>query len=122
MKWFKMFSEARNDAKLRTLTDAEFRVWFNLLCLAAEQPERGVINGYSLQLLAVEVTGGDVPLLLAVLDKVTLLRVTCVTGVTCVTDVTIEPEITFLKFHERQYEKPSNEPEKVAERVRRHRE
>ena len=34
--WFRMYSEARVDAKLRSLSADEFRVWFNLLCLASE--------------------------------------------------------------------------------------
>lgn len=59
MRWFKMFHEARNDAKLRSLTAEQFRVWFNLLCYAADQEPRGVISGKTLRLIAVEVTDGQ---------------------------------------------------------------
>jgi len=31
MKWFKLHTEARNDAKLRSMSDSQHRVWFNLL-------------------------------------------------------------------------------------------
>jgi hypothetical protein len=112
-----MYTEARNDAKLRSLPDNQFRVWFNLLCLAAEQPQRGVIEDYDERLLAIEVANGDVDLLVATCNALQALR--CVTRVTC-------PEngysLSFTKFHDRQTSKPSNQKEKVRERVAKHRE
>ena len=51
MKWFKLHTEARNDAKLRSLSDSEHRMWFNLLCFAAEQEKRGTINDWQDSLL-----------------------------------------------------------------------
>lgn len=43
--WFRMYSEARVDAKLRSLSADEFRVWFNLLCLASETGDgRGTVD------------------------------------------------------------------------------
>ena len=38
MRWFRLWTEARTDAKLGLLTNAEHRVWFHLLCYAAEHP------------------------------------------------------------------------------------
>lgn len=43
MKWFRFFSEARNDPKVQMLTSDQFRLWVNLLCLANEQDERGTL-------------------------------------------------------------------------------
>jgi hypothetical protein len=75
MKWFRLYHEARTDAKLDSLPDDEFRVWFRLLCFANEQEERGVIQGFSDRLLAVEVARGNVELLTRTLDALTELRI-----------------------------------------------
>lgn len=111
MPWFRLFSEARNDAKLRALADDEHRVWFNLLCLSGESEDRGTvcIDGF---VLAVEVSGGDEDLLARTLDKLTTLRVV---------GRDEQGRLYFVHFRERQYDKPSDTPERVAERVRKHR-
>ena len=114
VKWFRLYTEARNDAKLRSLSDQQFRVWFNLLCLAAEQAEeRGTIAGYDTELLAVEVANGDAHLLEATLDRLQRLRI-----------VSIDEAgtVTFIHFKARQYDKPSDMPEATRERKRRQRE
>lgn len=114
MKWFRLYTEARNDAKLRSLTDEQFRVWFNLLCFAAEQPEeRGTIAGYDLDLLAVEVAGGDTDLLSTTLDRLQRLRMVAVDDA---------GTVEFIHFNTRQYDKPSDTPAATAERKRRQRE
>lgn len=113
MQWFRMYTEARNDAKLRSLTDGQFRVWFNLLCFAAEQPEeRGAIIGYDLDLLAVEVAGGDTELLTETLERLERLRILD-RG---------DDSVGFRAFADRQYDKPSDAPESARERKRRQRE
>ena len=113
MRWFKLYTEAKNDAKLRSLTDSQHRVWFNLMCFAAEQEEeRGSVIGYDEDLLSVEVAGGDTDLLKATIDKLQRLRI-----------ITIKDDgLTFINFIKRQYDKPSDYPEAVRERVSRHRE
>jgi hypothetical protein len=63
MKWLRLWHDARTDAKLEALTDAQYRVWSKLLIFASEQDERGVIAGKSDVLLAVEVARGNVELL-----------------------------------------------------------
>ena len=109
MKWLRLYSEARNDAKLRMLTDSQHRVWFNLLCFAGEQDDgRGVIHGYEESLLAVEVASGDCELLVATLERLRQLRIVVVEGET----------ITFINFSKRQYDKPSDQPEATAQRKR----
>lgn len=113
MNWFRLYSEARNDAKLRTLTDSEHRVWFNLLCYAAEQKShRGRITDFDIDLLAIEVSGGDTDLLIETLQKLSRLRIIRATQ---------GSEILFLKFESRQYDKPSDTPANVNERVRAYR-
>lgn len=111
MQWFRMYSEARNDAKLRYLSDAEFRVWFNLLCLSNEQEERGVIPPMSRKLLSIEVSGGDEDLLQATLSKLIELSIIAED----------DSGITFINFTKRQYEFPSDTPEATRERKRRSR-
>ena len=111
MQWFRMYSEARNDAKLRYLSDAEFRVWFNLLCLSNEQEERGVIPPMSHKLLSIEVSGGDEDLLQATLSKLIELSIIAED----------DSGITFISFRKRQYDNPSDTPEATRERKRRSR-
>jgi hypothetical protein len=75
LPWFRLHAEARTDAKLESLPDDEFRVWFRLLCLASQQPERGVLAGFSVRLLAVEVAHGDAALLGRTLASLIELRI-----------------------------------------------
>lgn len=126
LPYFFMFTEARNDAKLRCLSDAQHRTWFNLLCYAAEQPTRGRIDNLPKYIVVVETAGGDEARFdetidaLVRLDIVTFETAEDVTrdkGVTCVT-------VEFRAFQERNHRKPSDSPEatkqrKAAERARR---
>jgi len=111
LPWFKLYTEARTDAKLRTLTDAEHRVWFNLLCFASDQDTRGTISDYDEDLLAIEVCNADKALLGVTLEKLTRLRIVSVQKNT----------ITFCAFARRQHVKPSDTPERVKSRVAKHR-
>lgn len=111
LDWLRIYHEARNDAKLRTLTDSQFRVWFNLLLYASEQPSRGDILDYDLDLLAIEVSNCDTILLEETLERLSRLRIV-------VSEVGF---ISFSKFLDRQYDKPSDQPEQVKDRVSRHR-
>ena len=112
LPWFRMYSEARMDLKLATLSDSEFRTWFRLLCLAAEQDERGTIPPMTQYKLTVECGGGDLALLQSTLQKLVSLDI-----------ITLQDnEITFIHFGERQYDSPSQLPSAVGNRVRKHRE
>lgn len=111
MKWFRLYTEARNDAKLRHLTDLEHRIWFNLLCFSAEQEERGTIPVKNRYLLAVEVAGGDDETLGRTIEKLQMLDIVEVS----------EDSVVFSHFAERQYDNPSDHPSKVAQRVAKHR-
>ncbi len=111
LPWFRMYYEARTDAKLRTLTDQQHRVWFNLLCLAAEQSERGNIPNNGRKLLAIEAAGGNKELLE---ETLTLLQELNIVDET-------EDLLRFVHFESRQYDYPSDLPEAVRERVQKHR-
>jgi hypothetical protein len=113
MNWFRLYVDARNDAKLRTLTDAEHRVWFHLLCYSAEQEPRGSVTGVtsvtdvtSAFLLAIEVANGDTPLLITTVEKLLNLHI-----------LTFDDDgLTFINFRKRQYDKPSDTPEETRRR------
>ena len=107
MRWLRLYHKARTDAKLEALPDDEFRVWRRLLCFASEQPNRGVIAGYSARLLAVEVARGDVALLDRTLASLQELDIV----------VAGEDSYRFAHWDERQYDSDD-----VATRVARHRE
>jgi len=112
LPWFRLYHEARTDAKLAYLADDEHRVWFDLLCYAAEQSTRGTVHGVDMFLLAIETARGDAELLNRTIDKLVRFRI-----------ITLEAStITFINFLSRQYDKPSDAPEAVRERVARHRE
>ena len=114
MKWFRLHTEARTDAKLRTLTDSEHRVWFNLLCYAAEEKgdtPRGSINGVPRPVLAAEVARGREELLDRTLEKLEKLHI-------------LERRdglLTFVNFKNRQYEFESEKPASTKARKRKSR-
>lgn len=114
MKWLRLYHEARTDAKLESLPNDEFRVWFRLLCFAGEQLQRGVITGFSTRLLAAEVARGDVALLERTLTSLQELRI-----IECRDDA--GGGYAFAKWNNRQYDKPSDMPDRVADRVAAHR-
>lgn len=106
MRWFRMHTEARTDRKLDTLTDKQFRIWFNLLCMAAEGDDRGTINYDDEQILSLEVAQGDPEELRYTLSRLVTLRIVTLS----------ENAITFNSFQKRQYSKPSDMPEQTRER------
>lgn len=110
--WWRCYNDARTDNKLRLLTDAQHRVWFNLICMASEQHEdRGAVPCDDMDLLAVEAATGDMDLLLATRDQLIRLKIIEVT----------DGAWRFRRWLHRQYDKPSDWPENVRERVQKHR-
>lgn len=106
MRWFRLYSEARNDAKLRSLTDGQHRIWFNLMCYAGEFESRGLVPIYDEELLSIEVANSDIDLLKETVEKLKKLRI-----------ITIEDNtIVFINWNKRQYDKPSDRPEATKER------
>ena len=112
MPWFRMYHESRNDRKLDTLADDEFRVWHRLLCFASESAERGVIAAEDRMVLAIECARGDEELLARTLARLVKLRIV----------VDEETSITFVNFVKRNYDKPSDTPSATRERKARQRE
>ena len=112
LPWFRMYYEARTDQKLATLTDSEHRVWFKLLCYAAEQEDRGIISGVKDHVIAIEAAGGDHTLLNGTLQKLLDLDMIAIT----------ENALRFVHFNERNYDYPSDQPAAIGNRVRKHRE
>lgn len=106
MKWFRLYSEARTDAKLESLPDDMFRVWFKLMCFAGEQPTRGSVVGYDDELLAVEVARGNVELLRATIDRLVKLRILAAGDET----------VAVINWDPRQYDKPSDTPDETRRR------
>lgn len=112
MDWFRFYTEVRNDNKLRLLSDAQHRVWVHLMCLAGEQEQRGTLVGFSDFLLAAEVANGDIELYRATRDLLIELRIL---------QRGPDESLSFINWQKRQYVKPSAEPERVRERVAKHR-
>lgn len=117
MPWLKLYTEIRTDPKMQALSDAEFRVWINLLCLAAESKVRGVIcidQGvpYPDEALA-RAMYTDPDTLKGALAKFIKLRMV---------EIDDDGIIYLINFDARQYDKPSDRPEAVRDRVRKHRE
>jgi hypothetical protein len=117
-EWFKLYPEARVDRKLARLTLAERGVWINLLCYASVQDDRGAFDANDRFLLAVECAEGDEAILGATLEKLEQTR--CIER-----HDALDGWFRFRTFNKRQestHTKPSDSPERVAERVHKHRE
>ncbi len=111
MKWLKLWTEARNDGKLRSLSDRHHRIWFRLLCMAAEQEPQGVIK-MTWKVLAAEVADNDIEELKMAVEKCN--DVTLVTRRFCDENCV---EISFTSFAKRQKRYPSESLQAVAARV-----
>lgn len=44
MPWFRLYAEMLEDPKIGTLSDAEFRTWVEILCLACQAGDGGSTN------------------------------------------------------------------------------
>ena len=44
MKWFRLYHEMIDDPKIGTLSDSEFRLWVEILCLASIERNSGDTN------------------------------------------------------------------------------
>jgi hypothetical protein len=109
MNWFKFHHDALNDPKVQRLPGDLFKAWVNLLCLASQQPARGSLP---------PVEDCAFALRLDVLAMADLANQLANAGL-------LEREPGGYSIHNwngRQYDKPSDAPERVNERVRKHRE
>lgn len=116
MPWFKVYTEARTDKKLSSLTLAERGVWINLLMYAAEQDEdnRGAFDASDREILAIECAEGDAK----VLDR-TIKKLQQSKHLICCQEHA--GYLIFRTFAERQARKPSDEKPEQNERQRRSR-
>jgi len=80
-RWFKMYPGDRRNQRLALLNDAQHRVWFNLMCLACERADDGVIEGVAWQWLADEVASGNIRLLDSTIDLLARMRMLRYTNV-----------------------------------------
>jgi hypothetical protein len=106
MKWLRLHTEARTDRKLDLLTDQQHRIWFNLLCMAGESSERGIVLFESMDLLAIEVARGDIDALTDTLTALERFRMV----------QNSEGQVAFTHWQERQYDNPSDRPESTRDR------
>ena len=110
MPWLKLHTEARNNAKLRSLPYDVRWLWFCLLCYASEQEERGTIKA-TRKIIAIEVSDGDIERLDRGLQELESLGLVT-TRDTC----DMHLEITFKKFCERQQKYPSDSRDEQRKR------
>ncbi len=114
MKWFRLYSEIKDDPKMLALTDHQFRIWINLLAMASDQPTaRGTIPKFPVRGLAASLHTTEQELIEALdmfaSDEFNLI------------ERREDGSIFISKFADRQYDNPSDQPKSVNERVRKHR-
>ncbi len=111
MRWFRTYSEIKDDPKMLCLTDHQFRIWMHLLAMASEADDRGFIarcprRGLVAALRTTEEALTEALAVFAELD----MALTDPDGTICI-----------IHFMERQYDNPSDYPEATVERKRRQR-
>ena len=116
--WFKLWSKARGNAALLKLTPDEHFIWFQLICTANESRPRGHVDLSNIPELAL-----DCHVLDAEGEPDAERLVLAIAGI-CRRFLAKRDgdDLAFPKWDELQYDKPSDKPGAVAERVRKHRE
>ena len=109
LPWLKLHTRARNDRKLDALTDRQFRLWFRLLCYAAEGEPRGCFIADEITRLEVR---GSKRKFLADLERMKELRLLDQEGYWW----------NFRAWSEAQYDKPSDHPNATSSRKAKQRE
>lgn len=106
MKWFRLYAEIKDDPKMLELDDAQFRTWINLLAMASEADERGVIPAHRPRGLAaaLHATVENMETAFALFAEIGMI------------ERREDGSLLLTNFMERQYDNPSDRPEKVAER------
>jgi len=109
MKWFRVYSEIKDDPKMLELDDHQRWLWLCLLAMASESTERGCISGWRKRGLAATLrTDED--------------RLTETIGLLVDLDMIEYDEenhiINVTNWMQRQYDKPSDTPTATRERKR----
>ena len=110
--WFKLHHELPDDIKLRRFTPQEKWAWVVLLCLASKGKTRGVIDADDDD-IAEYCEFNSTQDWLYFRDKLIAKGMLEIGGSGC---------LEILHWKDRQYDKPSDRPEAVNARVRKHRE
>jgi hypothetical protein len=109
MKWFRVYSEIKDDPKMLEMDDHQRWLWICLMSLANDSEQRGTILNVRLRGLASSLRTTEDKLR----DALELYQEL---------DMAEYDEdartITLLNFIKRQYDKPSDEPEQTRERQR----
>ena len=109
LPWLRLYTEARKDMKLAALNDSQFRLWFRLLCYAAEDEPRGVFEINPVTAVEVGVTQNTLVEELPVMVEVGLM--------------THEGDLYYFPaFSSRQYDGMHQTPDAWRERKRKQRE
>lgn len=108
--WFRVYTELRTDSKMEFLDDHQFRIWMNLLCMAAESKTRGMViasdgKPYPISVLskALRTVDRKLKAALALFERLDMVEIT-------------DDGIAIKHFLDRQYDKPSDMPNRTAER------
>lgn len=114
--WFRVYTELRTDSKMEFLDDHQFRIWMNLLCMAAESKTRGMViasdgKPYPISVLskALRTVDRKLKAALALFERLDMVEIT-------------DDGIVIKHFLDRQYDYPSDVPKKAADRKRKSRE
>ena len=108
--WFRVYTELRTDSKMEFLDDHQFRIWMNLLCMAAESKMRGTVvasdgKPYPIPVLskALRTVDRKLKAALTLFERLDMVAIT-------------DGGIAIKHFLDRQYDKPSDTPNRTAER------
>jgi hypothetical protein len=107
-EWIKLYTEIANDRKMCQLTDRQFRVCINLFALAGFVDDGGILPPLDDMAFQLRMTEQDL------LDDLQALTRA---------NIVIEDHAVWMLAHwiERQSKPPSDSPEAILERVRKHR-
>jgi hypothetical protein len=109
MNWFKFHHDALNDPKVQRLPGDLFKAWINLLCLSSQQQIRGTLPSPDDCAFALRM---DILAMADVLNRLANAQLLDRN----------DDGYVIHGWQGRQYDKPSDAPERVNERVRKHRE
>ena len=106
MKWFRLHTEIKDDPKMLELDDHQFRVWISVLSMAGEADERGVIPAYRPRGMA-----ASLHTTIEKMEAAFLLFAEL-----GMAERREDGALLITNFIRRQYDNPSDHPEKIAAR------
>lgn len=109
MQWFRLHDDVLDDPKVQKLSPQLFKHWINLLCLASKNNPRGTLPDLNTIAFRLRLSDDKAWTVLSDLISAGLIEHKG--------DGNYEPH----NWNKRQYDKPSDHPERVTARVRKHR-